>query len=53
LRAELRSDSERLSGVKLATGLSRYSERGLAYVEEIQSMIKHNELHEYNKVRSL
>jgi Bax protein len=53
LRAELRADSERLSGVKLATGLSLYSERGLAYVEEIQSMIEHNELHEYNKVRSL
>jgi Bax protein len=53
MRAELRADSERLSGVKLATGLSRYSERGFAYVEEIQSMIEHNELHEYNKVRSL
>ncbi|MFT4798798.1 MAG: Bax protein [Candidatus Azotimanducaceae bacterium] len=53
LRAELRSDSERLSGVKLATGLTRYSERGLAYVEEIQNMITHNELHVYNKVRSL
>jgi uncharacterized FlgJ-related protein len=33
--------------------LSRYSERGLAYVEEIQSMIEHNELQEYNKIRSL
>jgi Bax protein len=53
LRAELRADSEKLSGVKLATGLSRYSERGLAYVEEIQGMIEYNELQEYNKVRSL
>jgi len=51
-RAVLRSDSEKLSGVKLATGLSRYSERGQAYVDEIQSMIEHNELSVYNKVRS-
>lgn len=51
-RAELRSGSEKLSGVKLATGLSRYSERGQAYVDEIQNMIEYNELSVYNKVRS-
>jgi Bax protein len=51
-RAELRSDSKNLSGVKLATGLVRYSERGIAYVEEIQEMIEHNDLSAYNKIRS-
>jgi len=53
LRAELRSNSEKLSGVKLATGLSRYSERGIDYVDEIQNIIEQNELSAYNKVRSL
>ncbi len=52
-RAGLRSESEKLSGIKLATGLSRYSERGLAYVEEIQRMIEVNDLSQYNKVRSI
>jgi Bax protein len=39
MRAELRANEEKLSGVRLAEGLIRYSERGNAYVEEIQSMI--------------
>lgn len=42
IRAAQRSAGELIEGTKLAEGLSRYSERGHAYVDEIQSMIKHN-----------
>ncbi|MFT4712741.1 MAG: Bax protein [Candidatus Azotimanducaceae bacterium] len=48
IRAELRANEEILSGVKLAIGLIRYSERGAAYVKEIRAIIKHNELSKYN-----
>ena len=44
LRAQLRKQEEALTGVKLAPGLSAYSERGNAYVEEIIALIKHNGL---------
>ncbi len=40
--AAQRSAGQLIEGTKLAEGLSRYSERGHAYVDEIQSMIKHN-----------
>ncbi|PAV25598.1 bax protein [Tamilnaduibacter salinus] len=36
------------NGVGLATGLESYSERGHAYVEEIQSMIRYNKLTRYD-----
>ena len=52
MRAELRANEEKLSGVRLAEGLIRYSERGNAYVEEIQSMIKQNNLSAYNLNRA-
>ena len=48
IRAELRLDNERLSGVKLANGLIKYSERGQAYVSEISNIITHNELSTYD-----
>jgi len=44
VRAELRAEDVPLSGVRLATGLDRYSERGEVYVREVQSMIRQNEL---------
>jgi Bax protein len=47
IRAELRADEEILSGVKLAGGLIRYSERGAAYVKEIRAIINHNDLSTY------
>lgn len=46
LRLQLRENGDGLSGVRLAAGLEEYSERGEAYVEEIQGMIRSNGLHE-------
>ncbi|WP_053062401.1 glucosaminidase domain-containing protein [Photobacterium aquae] len=42
IRASQRQMGETVTGIKLAEGLIRYSERGSAYVEEIQAMIRHN-----------
>lgn len=42
IRAAQRRTGQMIEGTKLAEGLSRYSERGQAYVDEIQSMIRHN-----------
>jgi len=47
VRAKLRTDNESITGSILAEGLLRYSERGKAYVEEIQSMIRFNKLQRY------
>lgn len=44
LRAGLRAQDEPLTGVLLASGLESYSERGPAYVSEIQAMIKASQL---------
>ncbi|MGB5354294.1 MAG: glucosaminidase domain-containing protein [Woeseia sp.] len=43
-RAEMRDDGEKLSGLRLAEHLMRYSERGAPYVEEIRRMIINNGL---------
>jgi Bax protein len=47
IRAALRKDNESITGTILAEGLLKYSERGEAYVEEIQSMIRFNKLQLY------
>ena len=44
LRADLRLSNKSVDGHTLAKGLTKYSSRGKAYVEEIQSMIKTNKL---------
>jgi Bax protein len=44
LRAALRAEDKPLLGVNLAEGLDGYSERGEAYVREVQAMIRQNEL---------
>ncbi len=44
LRARMRRTHQPLDGEVLAQGLLRYSERGAAYVAEIQAMIRHNQL---------
>lgn len=49
LRAEEREKGSALSGLSLAGGLSEYSERGPVYVEELRSMIRHNELEPYDE----
>jgi Bax protein len=48
IRADLREDNKAITGTTLAEGLLRYSERGKAYVKEIQSMIRFNKLSRYN-----
>lgn len=48
IRAELR-DQGHISGVEVARGLSRYSERGPVYVGEIQSLIRFNDLTELDR----
>jgi Bax protein len=49
LRARVRRANERPAGEALASGLSRYSERGIAYVREIQSMIRYNQLSRFTR----
>lgn len=51
---QLRSEGKHTDrpGEQLAVGLLRYSERGEAYVEEIQAMIRYNELQRFNQVDS-
>ena len=45
-RAALRENGEPITGLKLAEDLGRYSERGEAYIKELQSMIRCNNLAE-------
>ncbi|WP_193222156.1 glucosaminidase domain-containing protein [Alkalilimnicola sp. S0819] len=45
LRAQMRARGEEPDALVLARGLLRYSERGEAYVAEIQAMIRGNRLH--------
>ncbi|MEX1196521.1 MAG: glucosaminidase domain-containing protein [Pseudohongiellaceae bacterium] len=49
-REQLRESGELITGLKLAEGLGRYSERGEAYIEELQSMIRFNNLDELDEV---
>ncbi len=44
MRQKMRTDGKVLSGHQLAKGLEAYSERGMAYVKEIQGMIRSNQL---------
>lgn len=47
LRQQLLDQQKPLSGVELAAGLTKYSERGAAYVASIQSLIESNHLQSY------
>lgn len=49
IRADLRQEQSRVLGVALAQGLARYSERGEAYVDEVQAMIEYNGLQRYTR----
>lgn len=44
LRADMRAEGRPLDALVLARGLSRYSERGVAYVNELQDIIRVNRL---------
>lgn len=49
LRSKARQEGRSPSGTELAAGLSGYSERGQAYIEEIRSMIRFNNLRYYDQ----
>lgn len=49
IRAALRAKDKPVSGEALAAGLQKYSERGSAYVNELRSMIKQNDLAQYDE----
>ena len=42
IRAKCRAEGRRPEASELAKGLTRYSERGMAYVTEIRAMLRHN-----------
>ena len=44
IRQKLRENNQAITGLALVEGLSLYSERGKAYVRQIEKMIKHNGL---------
>lgn len=44
IRENLRNSNKQITGLPLSEGLTSYSERGDAYINEIQAMIKHNNL---------
>ena len=48
LRAQRAGENGSYSGIELAGGLLKYSERGQEYVAEIQSMIRINQLENYD-----
>lgn len=43
LRAKLRQNDQEVSGMVLAEALQRYSERGMAYVQDLQRMMRVNQ----------
>ncbi|MFD2229692.1 glucosaminidase domain-containing protein [Alkalimarinus sediminis] len=49
IRFRLRSNEQPINGIQLANGLLGYSERGQEYVNEIQSMIRFNNLASFDK----
>lgn len=50
IRTNLRTQDEPITGIALAAGLERYSERGEEYIKELRSMIRFNELSQYDSV---
>lgn len=52
IREQLRESSRPIDGISLSEGLGSYSERGKAYVREVQSIIHFNELLELDTVGS-
>lgn len=50
-RAQLRQNKEIATGLALVHGLEHYSERGQAYVEEIEGLINYNKLWRFNRTQ--
>ena len=53
LRANSRRQELFIQGEDLANGLILYSERGSAYVQEVQSMIRYNKMQRFTRVYSV
>lgn len=49
-RANLRSTTRTPSGIELANGLIRYSERGQAYIRDVVGIIKSNNLSRFDQI---
>lgn len=49
IRASLRVKNKPIGGESLAAGLHKYSTRGDAYVKDMRSLIRHNDLAQYDK----
>lgn len=50
IRERMRAAQKPLQGAELAEGLGSYSARGKAYIEELQAMIRHNKLQQYDQI---
>ncbi len=48
IRADLRSNGKPINGMSLARGLEKYSERGMAYVGDVQGLIQSNGLNRFD-----
>jgi len=48
IRANLRKDHDPITGLALVHGLDNYSQRGQAYVDEIEGLIEYNKLWRFN-----
>ena len=53
LRREARDANTELRGSNLAAGLTRYSERGQEYIDEVRAMIRINKLGQHDLTRNL
>lgn len=49
IRAQLLAQKKPISGIALAGGLIKYSERGQAYIDEVRHMIRYNEFSNYDR----
>jgi len=49
IRLQQRQQHQVVSGLALAAGLEKYSERGEDYIRELRAMIRHNRLSQYDQ----
>lgn len=50
IRSSLRGEGEKLTGIALSDGLFRYSQEGWTYVGKVQSVIRSNNLENYDTI---
>ena len=50
IRKYMRDNGENIDSLRLVKGLTKYSERGLAYVQDVASIIKSNKLQKYDQL---